>query len=141
MGAEPRPMVVVDASVAVKWLCAGSEHGVQAATDLLERHIEGDLVLVAPSLLAYEVLNVVHRKSRGANVLADTMEALFDLEITFVEADRVRMIGAAKLVQARGISTFDAAYAALAASFDAELATADRRLANALGGAVNCVLL
>jgi predicted nucleic acid-binding protein len=51
------------------------------------------------------------------------------------------MLGAAKLVQARGVSTFDAAYAALAASLGAEFATADRRLANALGGAVDCILL
>jgi predicted nucleic acid-binding protein len=97
------PLVVVDASVAVKWFVSDGEDGVAEADELLGRHIEGEVRLTAPSLLAHEVLN-----------------------------DQGLMIRAAELVAECGLSTFDAAYVALAETLGCELVTADRRLEHAI---------
>jgi len=53
-----------------------------------------------------------------------------------VPPDRELMLSAADLAMRQQLSAFDSAYAALAISLGCSLATADRRLANALGSAV-----
>ncbi len=55
------PLAVVDASVVVKWFVGDGEAGVDAAAELLNRHIDGGVRLVGPSLLSHEVLNVLRR--------------------------------------------------------------------------------
>jgi predicted nucleic acid-binding protein len=126
------PLVVVDASVAVKWFVSDGEDGVTEADELLGRHIEGEVRLTAPSLLAHEVLNVLRRPGRGAPALPDAMGALFETGILFVPPDQGLMIRAAELVAECGLSTFDAAYVALAETLGCELVTADRRLEHAI---------
>lgn len=132
MSAEA-PLAVVDASVAVKWFVSANEAGVGAADELLAQHSEGRLRLTAPSLLAHEVLNVLRRPGRGISMLPDAMVALFETGILFIPPDQGLMVSAAELVAECQLSTFDAAYAALAETLDCELFTADRRLARALG--------
>ncbi len=132
------PCVVVDASVAVKWFIVDDEASVEAADKLLARHSRGDVRLIAPALLAHEVLNVLRRPGRPAPALPDAMTALFETDILFVAPDRALMVRTADLVVEYGLSTFDAAYAALAATLGCELVTADKRLARAISGA--CVV-
>lgn len=135
------PLVVVDASVAVKWFVYSGEDSVADADELLARHIDGEVRLAAPSLLAHEVLNVLRRPGRGAPALADAMEALFETGVLFVAPDQGLMIRAAELVVECGLSTFDAAYVALADTLGCELITADRRLAHAVGDGIGVRIL
>lgn len=58
------------------------------------------------------------------------MRALFDVGLALVPPDCELMVGAAELVSEQGLSTFDAAYAALAETFQCVLVTADRPLAS-----------
>lgn len=141
MDADPR-LVVVDASVAVKWFVAEGESGVDAAKKLLEDHAEGRVRLVAPALLAHELLSVLARGShRSRPPLPEAMDAFFDSDVSLVAADRRTMTGAARLVGELGVSPFDAAYAALAETLGCDLATVDRKLARKVGSRVGTRLV
>ncbi len=132
---DDTPLVVVDASVVVKWFLAEGETGVAEAAELLADHTASRVQLVAPALIAHELIGVFVRRLQGGAV-AQAIEAFFDADVHLVPPDRRLMLGAAGLVAQRLISPFDAAYAALAVSLGCELATADRRLASAIAGAV-----
>lgn len=135
MSAES-PLLVVDASVAVKWFIAHGEDGVRAADDVLQQHIEGAIRLAAPALLVHEVLNVLRRPGRVSPALPDAMRALYGVELILVSPDEALMVRAAGLVAERGLSTFDAAYVALAETLGCGLITADRGLARAVGESI-----
>jgi predicted nucleic acid-binding protein len=50
--------VVVDTSIVIKWVI--DETGSNIAVALLARWISEGLIILAPSLLAYEITNVLH---------------------------------------------------------------------------------
>ena len=129
------PIVVLDASVAVKWFLAEGEAGVADAAALLTDHAESRVRLVAPALIVNELLGVFVRRLRG-DAVPQALEAFFDAGVHLVPPDRQLMVGAARLVAQCQLSAFDAVYAALAQSLACELATADHRLANGVAGIV-----
>lgn len=132
------PLVVVDANVAVKWFVSDGEGGLSDAHELLEQHAENQVRLVSPSLLVHELTHVLRR--RGID-LRDAAHAFHDFDVLLVSPDRELSLAAADLIATQGVSTFDAAYAALALTLGCRLATADRRLATALGSAVEVLLV
>lgn len=136
MAGDAAPFVVLDASVAVKWFVTDGEEGVHDARELLALHSSGEVRLVAPALVAHELLGVLARRSRDAADLRDAMEAFFDAGVTLAAPDRDMALAAADLISQHRIHALDSAYAALALSLSCELATADRRLARALDGVV-----
>ena len=130
--------LVVDASVAVKWLVE-EEHS-SAADSLLE----GSHELFAPRLMASEVGNTLWRKvrlgeverSRGAVLAA----AISEMPVRWMEDEGV-CADALRLSLALDRPVCDCVYLALAHRIGATLVTADARFANALaetehGGAV-----
>ena len=133
--AESVPPVVVDASVVVKWFLVAGESGVSDAAALLVEHAEGRVRLVAPALLAHELMGVFVRRIDGEGV-SRGLDAFFDTGVYLVPPDRELMLSAAELAMRHQLSAFDSAYAALATSLGCSLATADRRLADVLGSAV-----
>lgn len=133
--ADDTSLVVIDASVAVKWFIAVDESEVVAATRLLDAHARGDVRLVAPTLIVHELMGVFVRRLPAAGRV-EALEAFFDASIELVPPTRDLVLLSAGLIAERGVSAFDSAYAALAATLACPLATADRRLARALGTAV-----
>jgi len=129
------PFAVIDASVVAKWFVTADEQGVAEADQLLYDLAEGNLRLFGPSLLAHELMNVLRRR-RHPSRLADTMDDFFDTGVTLFAPDRDSMRGAVRLATDCGVSTFDAAYGALALELECELITADRHLVRALDGVV-----
>jgi predicted nucleic acid-binding protein len=124
-------MVVIDASVAVKWFVV--EPGASAAREL----VATEIVLIAPELVVAEVLNVVWkrliRNDLERDQVAHVTEALpklfAELWPTVWLARRAFEI-AAELRQ----PVYDCFYLALAESEDATLVTADRWLIERLAG-------
>ena len=121
--------LVVDASVAVKWLVV--EDGSTDARGLVERGEE----LHAPRLLASEVANAVWRKVRLGQVdrhagpqLIATMQ---DMPIRW-HSDETLCADAARLAIALDRPVYDLVYLALAQRLSARVITADQRFANAL---------
>lgn len=130
------PLVVVDASVAVKWFVSEGESGVDGAARLLQEHADGSIRLVAPTLVVQELFGVLMRGRRDHQAGEAAIEAFFDADVTLVPPSRELMLSAARLVLDRGVSTLDSAYVALVQTLGCELATADRRLARAVEGVV-----
>lgn len=121
--------LVVDASVAIKWLV--EEEG----SDTAGRLLEGDHDLHAPRLMASEVANALWRKVRlgeitrgeaGVLITAVTEMPLHWSNDETICADAVR------LAVTLDRPAYDCVYLALAHRIGAKVVTADARFANAL---------
>lgn len=130
-------LVVIDASVAVKWIIP-EEHS-EAARGLLA----GPHELFAPPLISLEIANVMLKrvrrrelsKTRAANAIErierwlPTQDVEGSWGATFALAERCQ------------ISAYDASYVGLALQLSARLITADRRLVNALSASLPGIAL
>ena len=121
--------LVVDASVAVKWLVA--EDGSDAADRLLT---DGD-DLYAPRLMASEVANALWRKVRLGEVergqAGVLMTVVAEMPVRW-SADETVCADAVRLALALDRPVYDCVYLALAHRLGARMVTADARFANAL---------
>jgi predicted nucleic acid-binding protein len=124
-------MKVVDASVVLEWVLGQDAR--EGSHRLLENHLTGQDPLVAPELLSYEVANVVVTGARLAGDLAADAFGLYEgLEIETYSLGHAECRSALGLAAERGITVYDASYAALAQALRCPLVTADRRLARSL---------
>lgn len=117
-------VVVVDASVAVKWFLP-EVHSEDAA-----RVLGGDSALLAPDLIVAEVGNTLWKKvGRGEITRARSAEVLATLERVGIELYPTPVLVGAALELACELrcSVYDATYLALAVARDCAVITADRR--------------
>ena len=125
--------VVVDASVALKWVF-DDEDAVSQAVALRDDAIDGRVGLVAPSLWLYEVANgLVSAERRGrldARHGRRGLTHLMALGIELVDPDPAATFDRAV---SYGLSAYDAAYVALAGTLETSLWSGDRGLCNAVG--------
>ena len=123
---------VVDASVILKWYRLDEAHGLQALA-LLQQCTAGELEILAPSLLPYELMNGLVIAGRCARLDQNTVSLSFSgfmsLGIRFYEvsffADKVL-----QYCRLYGRSVYDSSYLALAEQEGVDLITADERLFN-----------
>ena len=133
-----RNVVVVDASIAIKWVFEEPDSG--TAESLLEEWSNEGKVMLAPALLIYEITNALHRKIRKGEITheaaKEALEELFLLgfELTFPQNTNLSL-QAMKFAHRFNLpATYDSHYLALAQYEDCELWTADMRLWNSLKG-------
>lgn len=123
--------LVVDASVAVKWLVE------EEYSDDAERLLEQDHELHAPRLLTSEVGNALWRKVRTGELelsRAGTLAAaISEAAVRWAEDEEV-CADSVRLALALDRSVSDCVYLALAHRVGAKLVTADIHFANALAG-------
>lgn len=106
---------VVDSSIVLKWL--RDEEGSEQARALAHEN------LVAPPLLYLEVLNAAARKWRWTE--ETLLELVRQLERCGMAVGEPPLTGVARWA-ARGLTTYDASYVALAEAHECELVTVDR---------------
>ena len=102
-----------------------------AAKALLVDHMEGNVEIAVPTLLYYEVANIL-LFGRSRPSIQDASEALgdlFSLPLIVVAPAPDAADAALRLASGHGLSYYDAAYLALAEERDCMLVTADQRLA------------
>ncbi len=129
------PEVVVDASVVCKWFV--SETDSDSALALREAHSEGQVRIIAPQLLCYEVANALrYHPSMTQSDLRATMRFFFDIQIALAAPTVVSMRHAADFAYRQKLTVDDACYAVLAESHSCPLVTADARLLRASDHAV-----
>jgi predicted nucleic acid-binding protein len=119
--------VVVDASVAIKWVI--DEDGSLVARDLILRES-----LAAPELMFVECANVLRTKVRAGQLGSDlARRAMLDLDATPIRSVLVRphAVTAHAIAVELQTSAYDALYLAVALAERARLITADRRFAQA----------
>ena len=121
--------LVVDASVAVKWLIA--EDDSEAARELAASGEE----LHAPRLMACEVANALWRKARLGEIARGDAGAMLaavqDMPVRW-GADEAVCADAARIALALDRPVYDCVYLALAHRIGAVVVTADLRFANVL---------
>ena len=120
-------MTVVDASVVLKWLL---EEPVGKAQEVLEKHLSGADLLVAPELLPYEVGNVLVTKTGLSSQEAlDLFGYFLGLDIQTYSLGSEEYRSSLDLAHKHKLTVYDASYVALAQALDTKLVTADKKLA------------
>jgi predicted nucleic acid-binding protein len=111
---------VLDASVLLSWFTSGAPD--PGALGLRAEFEAGELSVLAPPLLQLEVLNVAGRRwGWSGDTLADLAETLDHLPLELVEPE----LPAVATWVSRGLTAYDAAYVAVAATAGAPLFTLD----------------
>ncbi len=131
--AELPRVIVVDASVALKWQLEDEEHVLQAAAIKDDFLIRGAVTLIAPQLLVYETVNGILsavKKKRIEGGLARQM--IGNMATAGIELRPVNLQRIADFAFRYNLSAYDAAYLALADAEGCELWTGDRPLYQAV---------
>jgi len=135
--------VVVDASIAIKWVLQEPDSDVAYA--LLAEWIEKETVILAPALLAYEITNILYRKTLNGDLTLDNAKLgirkilLTGLEFDFTEDPSFGIKAMELANQFNQPATYDSHYLALAEREDCELWTADTKMGRAVRGKLDGV--
>jgi predicted nucleic acid-binding protein len=124
--------VVLDTSVVAKWFRQG-EVLATPALKLRAAYLDGQIAVVVPALLAYELANVLRYKADlAAGQVQDAVRSLFDMGLEWVLPTSAAVRRATEIAYACETTIYDAAFVALAESLNATYITADERLARRL---------
>ena len=133
---NPRPVVTVDASLAVKWILP--EDDTDLALALIEEWAATAVQPIAPGWFACEVANVLFQRIRAGEMSLSDARAQLRTLLAVVDlrdedpSDAERAMEIALLAGRQ--ATYDAQYAALAERLGCELWTADDRFRDAAIG-------
>lgn len=117
--------LVLDASVVLKWFADEGEEGFPQARSVRDQYEAGGLLVVVPSLMFLEVLNIAGRRwSWGEPQLLELAGALDDLGFDVAEPE-LRSVAA---WAARGLTAYDSACVALAEERGVQLLTDDQQV-------------
>jgi len=131
-------VVVVDASLALKWVLA--EPDSNTAVILLNKWTDKGISVIAPALFTYEVTNILYRQVvAGKLTYEEAKQGLIDLfsigvllKFSLYEDISIQAMEFAH--QLKLPATYDAHYLALALDENCECWTADKRLWNIAKG-------
>lgn len=121
--------VVLDASLVAKWYLKDEEEA-DEARDILEDYAQGKFEVVLPSLIVYELGNVlfvasVLRKRLGRVTCQAALKNFFSYPFSYEEPS---FDNALKLAFKHKVSFYDACYITLAESLSCPFFTGDQRL-------------
>lgn len=128
--------IVVDASVAARWLEPPTTAGATPAQALLEQYQAGRLAVVVPPLLFLELMNIAGRRWRWAEAALIELASRLEAMLTEVVAPDLSQIA---LWTARGLTAYDATYVALAEKRGIQLVTSDRQIIAVAAGIAQAV--
>ena len=134
-------MVVLDASVALKWIFTGEE-GEEPARRYRDRHVSGEEPIAVPELFFYEIGNVLSTKTtlyREAVIEAFTLLWRFDLEVFSLSLEE--FLSSLALARTAQITLYDAAYLELAQKLGCDFVTSDKKLFEKVKGQAKVRLL
>ncbi|RLI92025.1 MAG: hypothetical protein DRO89_02890 [Candidatus Altiarchaeales archaeon] len=118
--------LVLDASVIVKWFC--DEEYTDIALRIRDKFFEGDLNVVVPELMFYEVLNAVrYNEVFSKKDKRDIIDDLFSVDFDVVIPDREILSEAMKLALKTDTPVYDNVYLAVSRSAKCSFITADER--------------
>ena len=123
--------VVVDCSVAVKWFFTKNELFVSQADQLIKKHLNKKLKILAPELILIELLNVVLvAKKIDLEKAKKIVKTFYKSNLEIKNVDRKQLEQAAFYTNKYEISFYDASYVALAKINNCQLVTDDVKLKN-----------
>jgi predicted nucleic acid-binding protein len=124
--------VVLDTSVMIKWFRQGEVLADQALA-LRNAYLNGQVLVAVPSLVAYELANVLrYKKGLTTDQVQEAVQSLFDMGLEWALPSAELMRRAVELARAYEATVYDSAFVALAESLNATFITADERLTQRL---------
>ena len=136
-------VVVVDASVALKWVLQETDS--ERAIMLLDKWINENKQMIAPALFTYEVTNIIYRQIGKGQLTFDEatlgLRKLFSIGVSlrFSEYEDISMQAMNIAHQFHLPASYDAHYLALAEQQNCEYWTADTRLWNTVKGRLSWI--
>ena len=118
---------VLDSSVVIKWF--SEEENTAEALIFREKHIQGEIEVVEPDLILYEVANVLrYNKSINENDVKAAVDSLIALGIDIIVPTKEVTDEAVSLAFQYGLTVYDAYFIALAKVLCFIFITADEKL-------------
>jgi predicted nucleic acid-binding protein len=139
--ARPAKIVVLDASVLVKWFV--EEKDTKIALQMRSDYEKGIIDIWSTQLMPFEVLNALRfSQDLGQDELEKIGESLSRTQIALYSMldGKIRET-CIRMAFKYGITIYDASYVALARSMDKTLFTADEKLYSKISGKENVQLL
>ncbi len=125
------PRYVVDASIVAKWGLPGEPYE-EKAVKLKEDSVEGIAELHSPSILTYEVGNILWRASKIQRIAHDdakgALKLLASMKITLYDLRWQDVAEGFSIASALDLTIYDVAYILLSNRLKAPLITADDHL-------------
>lgn len=120
-------MVVVDASVAHKWLDA-QENYVDKALQILEAHLRKQNLIIVPDIILYEVANIwSNRTSLTVKEAIDNLKQFKKYSLKIIPIDFILLRKVVDFSKKYKVTVYDASYAVLAKEKKCHLITADQK--------------
>jgi len=127
-------MIVLDSSVALKWIFA-DEEGADRAIRIRDEHVSGKNEIVVPSLFFYEIANVLVTKVKlSIEEALEAFELISAFEISVDEFENSEYMEAMAFAMKHKVSVYDASYHFLALQLGCRFLTADRKFFNKVKG-------
>jgi len=127
-------MIIVDASVAFKWLKSKKESHVDQAYKLLRLHLDTKQEIMVPSLLPIEIANALATKSSASpRAIKIDMNKLDELKLMTVDIPPSTLLKASLLAHKHKTSVYDMIYAAMAKENKTILYTSDKNFIKKTG--------
>lgn len=116
--------VVVDTSVAIKWLSRDCEDYIEQADKLLNDALDGKVTLLTPILSKFEVGNVLlFGKKLTIEQASEVLDLYYSLPITFIDESTELSKMTFKYAADLDITYYAAAFVSLCKQYDAVLVT------------------
>ncbi len=123
------PKIVLDTSVIIKWF-RQEEVWAEQALRLRAAYLQGQIAIVVPWLLMYEVANVLrYNKEYSTEQVQTAVQSLFDMQLEWAAPSANTIKQAVQLAHTHDVTVYDATFAALAESYETLFFTADDRFA------------
>ncbi len=121
-------MIVLDASVVLKWIFADEDEG-EKAERFKDAHVGGHDTIAVPDLLFYEIGNVLTTKTRLSEAaVAEAFSLLWEFSLERFDLGLDEFQNSLALSRKYKITLYDAAYVELSRRLKCTFVTADRKL-------------
>ncbi|MDY6966175.1 MAG: type II toxin-antitoxin system VapC family toxin [Halobacteriota archaeon] len=124
---------VIDASVLAKVVV--KERDSDKALKLIEAHTDGKIELIAPSIIIYEVGNVLWRHKMDAKSMHMYIVNILSLGIKLVDphSEKELLEETCEISKIKGLTFYDASYVSTAKSLKIKLVTVDKEMMRKAG--------
>lgn len=121
-------MILVDSSVAFKWLKSKNEPFFEQAVPLLERHLQGKTQIGVPPLLYIEIANALATKTATTStIIRKDLRKLYEFGLEACRETQDDVITASRLAKGKTTTVYDMLYAVIAKRLGIHLITADEQ--------------
>jgi len=121
-------MIVLDASVVLKWIFE-DEEGHDRALRYRDMHVSGEKPIAVPDLFFYEVANVLITKTRlDAAAGSEAFSLLWNFDLEVCDLGFQEFSSGIRISRRYGITLYDAAYIELARKLRCDFVTSDKKL-------------